>query len=126
MNILTHHLKGNPEFIAGLATNKAELDFGFDKSEEWKIGWTTGYFGWGVQSKDHPCKVFFRTPLAPTVLVVASLNLQCRQWAAYILDVPGKNHTLESPRVAKEGDKLTQEIASILFPEVDKYMIWRD
>lgn len=127
MNIHTHHLKNNPEFISGLVDRKEGLDFlPLTTSEEWKIGWTTGCFGWGAQSKDIPGHVFFRTPLASTVLVVASLDLQSRQWAAYILDVPGENHALEAPRVVKGGTKLTKMIASLLFPEVNKYMIWRD
>lgn len=46
-------------------------------------------------------------------------------WAAYIGAVEGMNHELEWEKVAKEGNKLSKQIADAIFPELSK-RLYRD
>jgi len=54
-------------------------------------------------------------PLAYDVIAVAVAGY-ARDWAAYIGAVAGINHSLEYRAVAKDGSKLSEEVAKILFP----------
>jgi len=53
--------------------------------------------------------------LARKVLVVAKTRIE-GTWAAYCDAVPGDNHVMEGHAVLEDGDKLTEEIARVLFP----------
>lgn len=55
--------------------------------------------------------------LSPTVLAVATIG-EVNDWSAYIDSVEGQNHEKEYTKVAKEGSKLTREIAEVIFPEI--------
>ncbi len=50
------------------------------------------------------------------VLAAAQTRIE-GAWAAYIRDVPGMNHDNEFNNVLKEGDKLREDIARIMFPQ---------
>lgn len=62
--------------------------------------------------------------LAQRVLAVAVINLKDNNelfdWAVYIDSVPGHNHELEKELVARLGCKQSKELASHLFPELEK------
>ena len=64
--------------------------------------------------------------LSPRVLVVASVDDNVKEWAVYIDSVPGKNHKDEFVEVAKWGDKLPEQIAAVIFPDLDEEYKWRD
>jgi len=64
--------------------------------------------------------------LATRVLVVASINLECNEWAVYIDAVPGQSHKAEFMEVARHGDKLDKRLAEILFPHLADKHYWRD
>lgn len=58
-------------------------------------------------------------------MVVAVYNLYIKDWAAY-MDVVVDRNSSDYLFVAKNGNKIPQHLAEILFIEVkDKYM-WRD
>ena len=65
-------------------------------------------------------------PLAHDVLVVATVNFDVMHYTAYIGAVPGQNHSKECERVAAEGDKISREMAELLFPEFAEKYAWRD
>ena len=56
--------------------------------------------------------------LASKVLVVAKTRIE-GTWAAYCDAVPGNNHDIERLAVLENGDKLTEEVARVLFPMFD-------
>jgi len=58
------------------------------------------------------------------VLIVAVVNEDIRDWAAYIGAVEGKNHDAETPGVAERGTKVSKEMAEMVFPYCAKYN-WR-
>ena len=72
-------------------------------------------------------KILVTRALANRVLVVAVINEDIRDWAAYIDAVPGMDHEQEKAEVARVGNKIPYEIAKILFPQVvaSEYK-WRD
>ena len=55
--------------------------------------------------------------LAMTVLAVAHTRVE-GAWCAYINSVPGMNHRAEEQAVLDNGEKLGEEIALALFPEL--------
>lgn len=63
--------------------------------------------------------------LGSRVLAVATVGA-VGDWSAYIDAVPGKHHRQEAEKVADEGDKLPEAIATILFPSVAKEYKWRE
>jgi hypothetical protein len=64
--------------------------------------------------------------LANRVLVVAVINDDIKDWAAFIDAVPGKNHEQEKDEVARVGSKLPYEIAKLIFPALASRYQWRD
>lgn len=64
-------------------------------------------------------------PLAMRVLVVASVNTRIGDWSAYIDAVKGILHKREWQRVANYGEKISKEMAELLFPNC-KTFLWRD
>jgi len=54
--------------------------------------------------------------LASRVLAVAHTRIE-GAWCAYIDSVPGINHRDESEIVLNDGDKLSEDIARVIFPE---------
>jgi hypothetical protein len=64
--------------------------------------------------------------LCSRVLVVAVIETEVRDWAAYIDAVPGENHAQEVYEVADHGCKLSRELAEFLFPDIAEQFIWRD
>ena len=64
--------------------------------------------------------------LASRVLVVAVINDDIKDWAAYIDAVPGMNHEQEKAEVARVGNKLPFEIAKLIFPALASKYQWRD
>jgi len=70
-------------------------------------------------------KLYRIVPLATRVLVVASVNTSVKDWSAYIDAVPGENHENEWEEVARFGAKISQEMATLLFPELEKLYCWR-
>ena len=61
--------------------------------------------------------------LASRVLVVAMENE--RDWAAYIDAVPGHNHENEFMTVLDAGNKISKELATMLFPGLAERKPWR-
>jgi hypothetical protein len=59
------------------------------------------------------------------VLVVAVAQEPIDEWSAYIGAVPGKHHSQEYLDVKAEGSKLSQEIASVIFPDFSNKYSWR-
>lgn len=57
-------------------------------------------------------------PLAMKVLVVAQTRVE-GTWSAYCDAVPGVNHSQEYQEVLRHGDKLLEEHARMLFPQLD-------
>lgn len=57
--------------------------------------------------------------LGHRVIVVAKEG-QVNDWAAYIDAVPGQNHNNEWQQVRDHGDKISERVARVLFPEFDK------
>jgi hypothetical protein len=64
--------------------------------------------------------------LSSRVLAVANVNKQIGDWSAYIDAVPGQNHDEEFMMVSRRGNKLSFEIAKILFSEEAGKYKWRD
>lgn len=58
------------------------------------------------------------------VMVVAKVGYN-NDWAAYIGPVPGKDSETEFHEVADNGDKLSEEIASVLFKCLAKIYSYR-
>jgi len=65
---------------------------------------------WVVRTRVHA--------LASTALAVAHTRIE-GAWCAYCMGVPGINHNDEYEKVLKQGDKLSEEIARLIFPEFD-------
>jgi hypothetical protein len=65
-------------------------------------------------------------PLAQHVLAVARIKHTDRttgwfgDWSAYIDAVPGVSHKDEWMEVLMSGEKLPEDVARLLFPEVDR------
>lgn len=70
-------------------------------------------------------KILVTRALSSKVLVVAVINKDIRDWAAYIDAVPGKSHEQEKAEVARVGNKLPFEIAKLLFPQIASEFQWR-
>ena len=51
-----------------------------------------------------------------TVMIVAVINTHVGDWAPYVKDVPGIDHTKEWMDVANTGGKLSQKEAEFFFP----------
>lgn len=62
--------------------------------------------------------------LSSTVLAVAVAD--GREWTAYIDAVPGICHEKEAESVARNGTKMPQALAKVLFPEMANSYPWRD
>ena len=63
--------------------------------------------------------------LSSKVLVVAVINEDIRDWAAFIDAVPGMSYEQEKAEVARVGNKIPYEIAKILFPQIASEFKWR-
>jgi hypothetical protein len=63
--------------------------------------------------------------LGRRVVAVATLGA-VGDWSAYVDAVPGKNHEAEADDVAGRGDKLPQDLAEFLFPDLAKEYEWRE
>ena len=63
-----------------------------------------------------PWLVVRRRALATRVLVVARTRIE-GTWAAYCDAVPGMDHDQEQEAVLAHGDKLSESVAVMLFPE---------
>jgi len=59
-----------------------------------------------------------RRTLARHVLVVATTRIE-GTWAAYCMEVPGKNYDVEEVFVLHSGDKLPESWARAMFPIFD-------
>jgi hypothetical protein len=70
-------------------------------------------------------KIISYRALARRVLVVAVTG-GIRDWSAYIDAVPGINHGLEACDVADRGNKISREMATLIFPLVASQYRWRD
>jgi len=71
-------------------------------------------------------RLVFHRALAQRVLVVAVANEGVKDWAAYIDAVPGENHYEEAHAVARNGAKLSEKIADVIFPYMkDEGYTWR-
>ena len=64
--------------------------------------------------------------LASKVLVIAVINDDIKDWAAFIDAVPGMDHEQEKIEVARVGNKLPFEIAKLIFPQIASEFQWRD
>ena len=63
--------------------------------------------------------------LTQRVLVVAVANIDIKDWCAYISVVYGVNHNHEWQNIADRGDKLSRDIAALLFPSFATEYMWR-
>jgi hypothetical protein len=57
-------------------------------------------------------------PLNTHVLVVAVIDDEYNNFAAYIGAVPGQNHDNEYQAIARSGSKLVESIARAIFPSL--------
>lgn len=64
-------------------------------------------------------------PLSQRVLAIAVLGSSGLDWSAYVYHVPGLCHEDEKIIVARHGDKLSKEIATVMFPGIAKQYVWR-
>jgi len=71
-------------------------------------------------------KILVTRALANRVLVVAVINDDIKDWAAFIDAVPGMDHEQEKAKVARVGNKLPYEIAKLIFPALASRYQWRD
>ncbi len=71
-------------------------------------------------------KKYHARALSSKVLAVASFDEQVGDWSAYIDAVAGEDHDAEFMEVAKHGDKLSHDLARVLFPYENKVYRWRD
>lgn len=71
-------------------------------------------------------KILVTRALAKNVLVVAVVDEDIRDWAAYIDAVPGMDHEQEKHEVARVGNKIPYEIAKLIFPALASMYQWRD
>jgi len=71
-------------------------------------------------------KLIILHALGSRVLAVAVVDDQVGDWSAYVDAVPGMNHEREKEEVARKGDKLSFDLARILFPHHAKNFKWRD
>ena len=63
--------------------------------------------------------------LARRVLAIAIVNSQIGDWTAYVDAIPGVNQDKEWEAVVREGNKLPEAVAKILFPEIARNFRWR-
>ncbi|MDP2362684.1 MAG: hypothetical protein Q8M94_02820 [Ignavibacteria bacterium] len=71
-------------------------------------------------------KIIGKHPLATNILAVATEG-GAEDWTAYIGVVPGINHGKEEQEsVARTGEKLPKDIATLLFPDIAERLTWRD
>lgn len=59
----------------------------------------------------------FHSALHQRVLCVAQTRIE-GTWCAYCRDVPGHNHVNEVSLVLRDGDKMSEEVALVLFPHM--------
>ena len=64
--------------------------------------------------------------LAQRVLAVAVASLDVKDWSAYVDAVYGINHDHEWQNVAEQGAKLSQDVATLLFPSFAIEYTWRE
>lgn len=69
-------------------------------------------------------RILQKRALAKDVLVVA-VQGAVGDWSAYIGAVPGINHEAEKDRVAREGEKLPENLARMIFPGIASDYKWR-
>jgi hypothetical protein len=71
-------------------------------------------------------KIEQKIALAKRVLVVAIVNDEIKDWAAYIDAVPGVSHDKEKDEVGRTGTKISFQLAKVIFPGVAREYKWRD
>jgi hypothetical protein len=71
-------------------------------------------------------KIEQKIALAKRVLVVAVVNDEIKDWAAYIDAVPGVSHDKEKDEVGRTGTKISFQLAKVIFPGVAREYKWRD
>lgn len=69
-----------------------------------------------AQTNFHPYQRHYA--LAMRVLAVATTRVE-GTWCAYCDAVPGNHHDYEMSEVLDHGDKLGEEVARVLFPEME-------
>ena len=79
----------------------------------------------GVPGDSMTEEIFYRA-LDSKVLAIAVINPAVGDWSAYIGAVPGMNHEQEKTEVARTGNKLDQNIARLIFPDIAARYKWRD
>lgn len=60
-----------------------------------------------------------------THVIAVAVEGAVKDWAAYIGAVEGKNHEIESKKIARNGAKLPHAVAKVLFPEWEEKLDWR-
>jgi hypothetical protein len=70
-------------------------------------------------------KVIRYKALGARVLAVATVGA-VGDWSAYVDAVPGKSHEKEAEEVAGTGDKLPEDLAKFLFPDLAEQYQWRE
>jgi hypothetical protein len=70
-------------------------------------------------------KVIAYRALAARVIVVAVTG-NVKDWTAYIDAVPGVCHEHEYESVANTGEKISKEMATLIFPSIAEEYTWRD
>lgn len=78
-----------------------------------------------VRVEGQPDKRYFYFPLAQRVLAVAVVTTSVGDWTAYIDAVPGQLHKNEVYAVVYVGDKLPENLAETLFPDIAERYVWR-
>ena len=63
--------------------------------------------------------------LHTNVLLVASVNFSCGEYATYINACPGENHLNEFLSIAEHGDKVEKRLSDLYFPYLNQPFRWR-
>ena len=83
---------------------------------------TLGRFEFPEQGNRDECDTWkpfvTRTALHSTVLIVAKTRIE-GTWRAYCGSVPGQNHDNEMEPVLRNGDRVPEKIARVMFPCFD-------
>jgi hypothetical protein len=63
--------------------------------------------------------------IAHRVLAVARVNTDIGDWTVYIDAVPGENYEEEWEKVERHGDKCSEAMGEVIFPEFAGRYEWR-
>ena len=81
---------------------------------------------WRIDPTHNDQRVDHRVIYDATVLMVAVVNVELKLWVAYILGVPGYDHSIEWIRVRQQGTLVPEEMARLIFQTMPEELFYSE